>query len=259
MTVLRVPVLMYHRIGESINTWEARYAIPAERFAAHMNALAQAGYVAVGIDDLLAWMDGRLDLPEGAFLITFDDGYLGVYEHAKILLERMCWPYTMFLVSDMIGQQDSWTSETNSGGVTYPLLNDPEIHDMSRGGCNFQSHSASHSRLPALDTASLRAELAGSRHALEERLGSTVNYLAYPYGQFDERVINEARSAGYSAAFSTQSGFNQRGTNRYAIRRIDVYGTDTAAMLLRKIRLGRNDGSLQGLLRYYLRRLFRFY
>jgi hypothetical protein len=43
--------------------------------------------------------------------------------------------------------------------------------------------------------------------------------------------------------------------NRFRIRRIDVFGTDTPARLLRKIRLGSNDGSLGHAARYYLARM----
>jgi len=38
---------------------------------------------------------------------------------------------------------------------------------------------------------------------------------------------------------------------------MDVFGSDTARMLLRKIRLGTNDGSLEHLMRYYLHRALR--
>ena len=31
----RVPVLMYHRVGQASNAWEERYAISPENFAAH--------------------------------------------------------------------------------------------------------------------------------------------------------------------------------------------------------------------------------
>jgi len=56
---------------------------------------------------------------------------------------------------------------------------------------------------------------------------------------------------------SFESGFNRPGENAYQIRRLDVFGSDTPAMLLRKIRLGTNDGSLTQLIYYYLRRILR--
>lgn len=251
----RVPVLMYHRVGEAHNDWEARYCISPGNFDAHMRALARKGYRAVGIDALVNWLEGGPPLPEGSLLVTFDDGFRGVREHALPVLECLGWPFTVFLVSDLIGGEDVWTRSANPAGVTYPLLDAHEIRDMQARGVCFHSHTRSHASLPTLDDASLAEELTGSRRALCQLLGQEVAYLAYPFGHVDERVEAAARAAGYRAAFSTRSGFNRRDVNPFLIRRIDVYGTDTPAMLLRKVRLGSNDGSLGHATRYYLDRL----
>lgn len=251
----RVPVLMYHRVGEARNPWEARYAISPENFSAHMRMLANKGYQAVSIDRLTDWLEGGSALPEGACLITFDDGFRDVREHALPVLERLGWPFTVFLVSDLIGGRDEWTRSSNPAGVTYPLLDADEIRDMQGRGASFHSHTRSHASLPGLDDAQLADQLAGSRQVLAGLLGHEVRYLAYPFGNLDERVENAARQAGYRAAFSTQPGFNRTDVNRFRIRRMDVYGTDTPAMLLRKIHLGSNDGSLGHAVRYYLNRL----
>jgi peptidoglycan/xylan/chitin deacetylase (PgdA/CDA1 family) len=97
-------------------------------------------------------------------------------------------------------------------------------------------------------------ELGESRTALQHLLGRPVNFLAYPFGHVDERVAAAARSAGYRAAVSTQPGFNRQDVDRFHIRRIDVFGTDTTSMLLRKVRLGTNDGTFSNLAHYYLGR-----
>jgi peptidoglycan/xylan/chitin deacetylase (PgdA/CDA1 family) len=251
----RVPVLMYHRVGPAHNNWEARYAISPERFAAHMRALARKGYCAVGVDALVNWLEGGEPLPANAIVVTFDDGFRGVRDHALPVMESLGWPFTVFLVSDLIGGKDDWTRNANPAGVTYPLLDADEIRDMQQRGVSFHSHTRSHASLPTLDDDALASQLAGSRQTLGTLLGHDVPYLAYPFGHLDERVEAAARTAGYRAAFSTQSGFNRRDVNRLRIRRLDIYGTDTAAMLLRKVRLGSNDGSLAHAARYYLARL----
>lgn len=121
---------------------------------------------------------------------------------------------------------------------------------MQRRGTSFQSHSGTHKRLPELGDSQLHGELRGSREALEALLDEAVPYLAYPFGAEDQRVREAARAAGYRAAFSTRSGFNGPGVDRWSLRRLEVYGTDSAAMLLRKIRLGSNDGSMGAVARY---------
>lgn len=249
-----VIVLMYHRVGEARNDWEARYAISGARFEAHMLALTRNGRHAVSVDALNEWLNGGTSLPPGAFVLTFDDGFRGVREHALPVLERLRWPFAVFLVSDRIGEEDIWTRESNPDRTTYPLLNADEVLDLQRRGGALHSHTCSHPSLPALGDHELRRELVESRAALQRRLGRQVDYLAYPFGHLDERVVAAARSAGYRAAFSTQPGFNRRDVDRFRIRRIDVYGTDTPAMLLRKVRLGTNDGTLSYLARYYLGR-----
>jgi len=251
----RVPVLMYHRVGEAHNSWEARYAISPRGFAAHMRALRRRGFRAIDIDDLVSWLEGGVALPEGTFLLTFDDGFRGVREHALPVLEELGWPCTVFLVSDLIGGQDDWTRQSNPSGQTYPLLDGGEIRDLQGRGVRFHSHTRSHASLPTLDDAALADQLRGSREALAELLGHEVRYIAYPFGHLDDRVEAATRAAGYRAAFSTQPGFNRPDVNRFRIRRLDVYGTDTPAMLLRKIRLGSNEGSLGHAARYYLDRI----
>jgi peptidoglycan/xylan/chitin deacetylase (PgdA/CDA1 family) len=249
-----VIVLMYHRVGESRNAWEARYAIGALRFEAHMLALERAGLRAVPAAALVEWLEGGEPLPAGSFVLTFDDGFRGVKDHAAPILQRLGWPFTVFLVSDLIGDEDRWTRNSNPDGNTYPLLAADEIRAMQRAGVDFQSHTRSHASLPGLDDEQLAAELSDSKHALQDLLDRPVDCLAYPFGHVDERVARATRAAGYRAAFSTQPGFNRHDVDRLRIRRIDVCGTDTATILLRKVRLGTNDGRLLNMARYYLGR-----
>jgi len=251
----RLAVLMYHRVGEAIDDHERRYGIAPDRFRAHMLALSARGMQPCSIEQLFAWLDGKLMLPSGSFLLTFDDGFLGVYEHALPVLEELGWPATVFLVSSLTGRTDAWSGRENPGKRMFPLLDAPHIREMRKYGVSFQSHTRSHPSLPQLDDDSLRAELAGSRADLEDMLGAEVPYLAYPFGRHDERVIEFARRAGYRGAFSVRSGFNRTSVDRFRIRRLDVFGTDSPNHLVRKMKWGANDGSIMHGVRYYLGRL----
>jgi len=255
MSAVRVPVLMYHRVGKAHNDWERKYCVGAQRFSEHMRGLARAGWRAVSIDDFFAWLDGRTELPEQSFLLTFDDGFLGVHEHAAPVLAELGWPATVFLVSQLIGQRDAWCEAHNPSGVTYPLMDASHIRELRGQGFSFHSHTRNHADLPTLGDQPLHDQLAGAREDLQALLGEEVTYLAYPYGHYDERVLQAAQTAGYRAAFSVQPGFNRRDVNHFHLRRLDIFGTDTSAMLLRKIALGSNEGRLSYQIGYYLKRL----
>lgn len=247
----RIPVLMYHRVGPAKNEWERRYCISPKNFAGHMQKLEAQGMRACSLENFFAWLAGDAQLPEGSFLLTFDDGFLGVYEHAAPVLQKMGWPATVFLVSQLIGREDEWCRSQNPSGACYPLMTKVQIEAMRSMGFTFQSHTRLHPDLTTLNDQKLVDELSGSRQDLEALLGEPVAYLAYPYGRYDERVLNAAREAGYKAAFSTQPGFNRLDVPPYRIRRLDVFGTDTPAMLRRKVYYGCNDGSWHQTLRYY--------
>lgn len=250
MTPDRLPVLMYHRLGESHNQWERKYCVAPTLFAQQMQALAGNGWQAISLDTFIAWLEGREKIPERAFLLTFDDGFLGVFEHAAPVLAALNWPATVFLVSSLIGRRDEWCAAENPGGATYPLMDAPHIRELTSQGFRFESHTRSHASLPKLDDATLKNELIGARTELSDLLGRSVNYLAYPFGHLDDRVVEAAQAAGYQAAFSTRPGFNRAGEDRYRLRRLDVFGSDSASALLRKIRLGSNDGSLRNSIHY---------
>lgn len=248
----RITVLMYHRVDRPTNDGESRYAIEPKRFAAQMHALEKRGYQAIGIDCLVDWLEGKTaSLPEKAFVLTFDDGFLDVHDHAWPVLRHMGWPFTVFVVSNRIGEDDNWTRTVNPTGVSLPLMSLNHLQAMQAAGVSIHSHTRHHASLTACDDTTLKDELAGSRQQLAEVFGTTVDYIAYPYGHVDQRVEAAARQAGYRAGFSTQSGFNRRDVNRFHIRRLDVYGTDTPAMLLRKMTLGSNEGGLMPIMRYY--------
>lgn len=250
----RVPVLMYHRVGKPLDQTDCRYCVPAQQFVRQMEALRTRGYRAVSLSAFMGWLAGGDALPQGSFLLTFDDGFRGVYEHAYPWLREARWPFTIFIVTGLIGKRDLW-NRPSSGG-TGDLLCQEEIREMQRQGVEFQSHTRTHAHLPQLSDDRLAAELTGSKADLESLLASPVHYLAYPFGETDARVINAVRAAGYAAAFSSEPGFNRHNVDRYRIRRLDVYGTDSPRSLRRKAELGTNDGALLGELRYKAKRLW---
>lgn len=255
MTTQRIPILMYHRIGIAANDWERKYCVGAKQFASHMHTLADAGWQAIGINDFFAWLDHGGTLPHKVFLLTFDDGFLGVHQHAAPVLADLRWPATVFLVSDLLGKTDEWTATSNPSGTTHPLMSAQHIDHLRKCGVTFHSHTRTHADLPTLSDVELRSQLVGSRTTLETLLREKVEYLAYPYGHYDDRVVAAAKDAGYRAGFSVQPGFNRRDVNRFQLRRLDVFGSDSSAALRRKLLLGTNDGSLGNVLRYGVDRI----
>lgn len=251
----RIPVLMYHRVGEPEHGWD-RYCIEPKVFRAQMALLEASGYGAIGIESFHAWLSGALDLPANAFLITFDDGFAGVHEHAAPALEALGWTATIFLVADKIGGQSDWGVTTSYPMKPSPLLKREQLVDLANRGFSLQSHSLRHFDLTTLDAHALANDLLRSREIIEKVAGNAPKFLAYPYGRYNNQTCSAARQAGFEAAFSVESGFNRQKQDPMRLRRLDVFGTDSPAQLLRKMRFGTNDGRISTAARYYARRLF---
>lgn len=251
----RVPVLMYHRVDARVTRRERPYCVSARQFAAHLDWLARQGYRPCSTRDFADWYLGHRPLPQRSVLITFDDGFAGLHQHAWPLLAARSWPATVFLVSGLTGQHNAWGSSEFGAPGAHALLNAQQIDEMARNGIDFQSHSCTHADLTTLDAPALTRQVAGSRRQLEDLLGRAVDCFAYPYGRHDDRVRDAVQAAGYRVAFSVQPGFNRPGGDPWAVRRLDITGGVSTAGFGRMVAMGSNDGSLGQQLRYLSQRL----
>ena len=98
---------------------------------------------------------------------------------------------------------------------------------------------------PTLSDAELDHELRESRRLFEAELARPCRYLAYPWGEHDERIRAATRRAGYDAAFALRRGAD--GRDPYAVPRIDIYRKDHLLRAILKTSMVQPAGS--GLLR----------
>jgi peptidoglycan/xylan/chitin deacetylase (PgdA/CDA1 family) len=185
--------------------------------------------------------------------VTFDDGFADNYSNAFPILQRYKVPAAVFLAVRSLGGENRWMSA--SGYPRRSMLNWTQIREMHSAGVDFGSHTLTHPRLSALDRDSARAEIHGAKQALEDKLGTAVDWFAYPYGDWSGETVALVREAGHSLACSTRPGFNREDVDPLLLRRIEVYGTDPAWKLLQKLRFGTNDASIFEPMRYYWKRV----
>jgi len=240
---------MYHMVSEPRTPGERRFACPPERFAEHMRLLRAHGYRLVGLDDVHGHLSGRRRLADGALAVTLDDGFADNYENAFPVLTEHRIPATVFVVSGAVGGRSGWMTETSSR--RRAMLSWLQMREMHAAGIAFGSHTVTHPHLSALEEGQAMRELRDSKAALEDGLGGEVAHFAYPHGDVSDQVRSLVHAAGYRTACTTRSGFNRPDADPLRLRRLEVYGTDSARNLTRKLRFGVNDGSLGFSLRYY--------
>ncbi|MGZ4482449.1 MAG: polysaccharide deacetylase family protein [Gaiellales bacterium] len=181
----RVPIVMYHAVqARPANAPYPGLFLRPALFASQMRFLARHRFHPITLDRLYAAWHGGASLPPKPIVLTFDDGFRSVYQFAVLVLRAHGWPAVLDLAVTHL-HEGTWG------------LNRPEVMTMIRKGWELDSHTLTHQNLTALADAALRRETLGSRRLLRRLFGVPVRFLCYPAGEYDQRVIDAARAAGY--------------------------------------------------------------
>ena len=245
----RALILMYHQVDTPATVQEQRFCTPPAEFRRQMAWLKEAGYEPVSIEAILGHLAADCKLPEKAVHVTFDDGFVGVLEHAWPVLTQLGIPATLFALPGRMGQTNDWM--WRRGLARRALLSAEQLRLLADDGMAIGSHTRSHVMLPETPPAEAEEEICVSKRELEDLLGREVAHFAYPFGGFDQAVRDMVARAGYRSACSTRSGFNRPGEDRYLLRRIDVFGTDRSWQFRQKLRFGTNEANRLQPLTYF--------
>lgn len=234
-----VPVLNYHQIN---NEDHNALTLSSTEFETQMNYLSQEGYTGISPDQLADYLQYGKQLPPKPILITLDDGYKDNYQVAYPILQKYHLTATIFVITDFVGNYGKY--------LTWN-----QIREMNDNGFSFEDHTLSHISLPKASDEEVHNQLVKSKEALEWRLGKKVEYLAYPGGEYDQRVIRLVKEAGYRAAFTVNFGRDRINSTLYTLNRIPIFGGESHTFLRFWLRLNftRAINALQNLKAYLLK------
>jgi peptidoglycan/xylan/chitin deacetylase (PgdA/CDA1 family) len=211
-------VLTYHQVepARQLPVSKPGLTVPAARFRWQMLLLRALGYRSIHFEELLSALEGGRPLPRRAVLLTFDDGYAGVYEFALPILRRCGFTATLFLIAE------DFVSPRPAVERAFPVVSAAQVAEMLAAGWQIGSHTVTHPRLAELPEAEAREEITRSKSVLEGAFGRKLSAIAYPYGSFGRAREPLVAEAGYSCACSVRFGRTHRWEERFALKRIPV-------------------------------------
>ena len=227
-----LPVLVYHRITRDGEGLPSDYVVDAELFERQLAYFSEHGFYTPLVADALQGRDERSS-GRRPFLITFDDGYVDTLENALPLLMKYDFRAVVFMIADPLRRYNFW--DDGKGVPRAPLMDAEQILKLRSSGLEIGAHTISHPMLPALDDAALHVELSQGREWLEGLLHEPVDYIAYPYGGVDRRVMDAARAAGFKLGFATNSGPMRAWRAPYCIRRTTMKNSSSPFYLFCKL------------------------
>lgn len=222
-----VPVLMYHSFSSAATPAFRRFAVPPERFRAHLEHLTAAGYTTYTYGQLVSAFATGTTLPGRPVVITVDDGFRDFATVALPALIEHGMTATLFVTTGCTGSTARFL--TRDGEGNRPMLGWTELAAAADAGVEIGAHTVSHPELDRIRLARLRAEVATPKLVLEQRLGVPVGSLAYPYGYYNRRVRDAARAAGYTSACTVLDLACEAGDDLFALTRLTV--ADTVGVL----------------------------
>lgn len=189
-------ILLYHHVSDQT---PAVTSVSPAVFRQHLEYLA-ANHQVLALKTAIEAISQGKPLPDKSVVITFDDGYDNIFENAHPLLKEFGFPYTVFINPPLIGN------------ASYQL-NWQQIKLMGKEGATFANHGNTHDHL----LGKLQGEndkqwlnrvmenINQAEHTLEQQLGYSLKYFAYPYGEFNVRLKEALRQQEY-VGFAQISG-----------------------------------------------------
>ena len=117
-------------------------------------------------------------------------------------------PWTLFLITDDVGKP-------------YNRMTWDQLREMANSHTvTIANHTLSHPKLHNLATrAEKEKEIVEANKALKYQLGIDNVWLAYPYGDYDDEIIDICKKAGIKMAVTTDAGRVHVGSFPYDLKR----------------------------------------
>lgn len=211
-------------------------------------------YRFIGLEDYLDALTAgdRTRIPKKALVITLDDGFKENYSLLPVIRKYKV-PVTIFLCAGIVGthrhfwflhdsvhnrdyrarglsntermrlvQQEGFDIEREY--ETRQALSREEIEEM-KPDVRFQSHTMFHRNVLTSDEKDIVDGFRRSRELLYKDFDLDVTAVAYPCGDYDDRIVALARRTGYRAALTHDPGYNTLFTDPFRIKRIPAEDT----------------------------------
>lgn len=222
----QIPVLMYHGLLTEAENKVYRNnssIISVENFKEQMQFLAKNGYHTVTVDEMNAFIAGKIQLPRKSVMIQFDDGLRSVYRYAFPVMQAHGLHGVANIITSRIDKENkvNWNPDTNQY-MNHEMLNAiSSVFDLESHTNKSHYLHYGKSRLMFQTSEFILGDLLISREKLSRFNNATL--LAYPFGQFDSRVIKLAKESGFSMAFTTNEGYVKSWDSPYRLNRIAIH------------------------------------
>lgn len=214
-----IPILMYHSIAYEKKN-ELR--VPIENFSQQMKYLKDNNYKTLTMDELYNHLKNNKPFPNKSIVLTFDDGYADNFLSAYPIIKENGFKATIFVITDTIDKNSYY-------------LNSKQLLELHKNGIDIGSHTTDHEKLNKVSYEDQLKTLKASKGVLEKLLNTKIDYIAYPYGNWNEDTLRAAKDSGYTLGVTTVQKWAHSEDNVLTLNRVRIKASDDMATFINKV------------------------
>ncbi len=228
---IKVPILLYHYLEynqDLKDTIRTSLSVTPFWFEKQLEDLRYNGYHTISFADLYTTIEKHSKLPQKPVILTFDDGYRDFYTDAFPLLKKYKAKATVFIIPGFLDKPN--------------YLFDWQVKEIANDNTRLVTigaHTMHHPALTSLDPQKAFEEILDSKKFLEKNYNQPVTVFNYPYGLFNNDVIDLVKKAKFQMAVSTILGDTQSLENIFILPRIRV-GNYAGTIFEERLNIDRN-------------------
>jgi peptidoglycan/xylan/chitin deacetylase (PgdA/CDA1 family) len=191
-----VSILVYHRFGPTVKD---AMTVRTATFRWQLDYLKQHHHPVIPLRTLISYLKGHSPaLPPGAVVITADDGHQSVFTEMLPVVREYDVPVTLFIYPSSISNASYAMTWAQLGVLRDTGLFDIQSHTYWHPNFRTEKRRLSPTAYRAFAT----MQLVRAKTVLGKKLGVEADLIAWPFGIYDDELIEIARQAGYVAGFT---------------------------------------------------------
>lgn len=217
---LNIPALMYHKVTDNPDE-VTDYVVTGDMLAKDFAEINLRGYSPITVSEYYELAELAKDINNKdnytklsdffkinpkPIIITFDDGYKGIYTHVLPLMKKYDFKVNFYICGELIDTENpeycTWDE--------IKMLSESGLAEI--GNHTYALHAKSKEELSALYASEINIaldDISKNQKLITEVTGKDVKVFSFPYGQYDNLTLHALRTNEYECFISTDYRANQ--------------------------------------------------
>lgn len=246
--VVEVPIIMYHSV---LKSKKGMYSVHPSLLREDIRYLKNHGYQPIFVKDIIAFCEGKGDLPQKPVVLSFDDGHYNNYYYAYPILKEENFKANLNVVGSYCNYS---TTSGDYDNPNYSYLTWREIKELydsnifEIGNHTYKMHAFSprygiKQKLYESDdeyAKALKDDVSKLEYKFMVECGFRTEVFAYPFGAYSDLGEKILREMGFKAFLTCNEGINKlkRGDAKALshLKRVNRSGNLTTYQFFQKLK-----------------------